>query len=111
MRTRKVVVLPYDVAWQSAFGKIKGEIEEAIGDLIIGIEHIGSTSVKEISAKPCIDIDVIIEDLMPLCSIYYPYYTAVLIIKISPKKVSIAVNRLIVISRRKLYLDKPSNFY
>ena len=62
MRTRKVVVLPYDVAWQSAFEKIKGEIEEAIGDLIIGIEHIGSTSVEGMSAKPCIDMDVIIKD-------------------------------------------------
>ena len=62
MRTRKVVVLPYDVAWQSAFEKIKGEIEEAIGDLIIGIEHVGSTSVEGMSAKPCIDIDVIIQD-------------------------------------------------
>ena len=62
MRTRKVVVLPYDVAWQSAFEKIKGEIEEAIGALIIGIEHVGSTSVEGMSAKPCIDIDVIIED-------------------------------------------------
>ena len=62
MRTRRVVVLPYDVAWQSAFEKIKGEIEEAIGNLIIGIEHIGSTSVEGMSAKPCIDIDVIIRD-------------------------------------------------
>ena len=62
MRTRKVVVLPYDVAWQSAFEKIKGEIEEAIDDLIIGIEHVGSTSVEGLSAKPCIDIDVIIKD-------------------------------------------------
>ena len=62
MRTRKVVALPYDVAWQSAFEKIKGEIEEAIGDLIIGIEHIGSTSVEGMSAKPCIDIDVVIRD-------------------------------------------------
>ena len=62
MRTRKVVVLPYDVAWQSAFEKIKGEIEEAIDDLIIGIEHVGSTSVEGMSAKPCIDIDVIIKD-------------------------------------------------
>ena len=62
MRTRKVVVLPYDVAWQSAFVKIKGEIEEAIGDLIIGIEHVGSTSVEGMSAKPCIDIDVVIRD-------------------------------------------------
>ena len=62
MRTKKVVVLPYDVAWQSAFDKIKGEIKEAIGDLIIGIEHVGSTSVEGMSAKPCIDIDVIIKD-------------------------------------------------
>ena len=62
MRTRKVVVLPYDVAWQSAFEKIKGEIEESIGDLILGIEHVGSTSVEGLSAKPCIDIDVIIKD-------------------------------------------------
>ena len=62
MRTRKVVVLPYKVAWQSAFEKIKGEIEEAIGDLIIGIEHVGSTSVEGMSSKPCIDIDVDIAD-------------------------------------------------
>ena len=47
MRTRKVVVLPYDAAWQSAFEKIKGEIEEAIGDLIIGIEHVGGPSFTE----------------------------------------------------------------
>ena len=62
MRTRKVIVLPYDVAWQSAFEKIKGEIEESIGGLIIGIEHVGSTSIEGMSAKPCIDIDVIIKD-------------------------------------------------
>ena len=62
MRTRKVIVLPYNVAWQSAFEKIKGEIEEAIGDSIIGIEHIGSTSVEGMSATPYIDIDVIIKD-------------------------------------------------
>ena len=62
MRTTKVVVLPYDEAWKSDFKKIKDEIEEAIGDLIIGFEHIGSTSVEGMSAKPCIDIDVVIED-------------------------------------------------
>lgn len=62
MRTKKVVVMPYDVAWQSAFEKIKDEIEAAIGDLIIGIEHVGSTSVEGMYAKPCIDIDVIIKD-------------------------------------------------
>ena len=62
MRTRKVVVLPYDVAWQSDFVKIKGEIEATLGDLMLGIEHVGSTSVEGMSAKPCIDIDVVIRD-------------------------------------------------
>ena len=64
MKTRKVTVLPYEMAWQAAFEKIKGEIQEAIGDLIIGIEHVGSTSVQGMSAKPCIDIDVIIQDYL-----------------------------------------------
>lgn len=62
MRTKKVIVLPYDSAWKSGFEEIKKEIECVIGDLIIGIEHVGSTSVEGLSAKPCIDIDVIIKD-------------------------------------------------
>ena len=62
MHTTKVIVLPYDKAWKTAFEDIKQEVESAIGDLIIGIEHVGSTSVEGLSAKPCIDIDVIIED-------------------------------------------------
>ena len=62
MRTKKVVVLPYDRIWKSDFEEIKREIEGAIGDLMIGIEHVGSTSVEGMSAKPIIDIDVIIQD-------------------------------------------------
>ena len=62
MQTKKVVVVPYDEAWKNAFEEIKNEIEAEIGDLILGIEHIGSTSVEGLSAKPCIDINVIIKD-------------------------------------------------
>ena len=62
MRTKKVVVLPYDRTWKFDFEEIKREIEDAIGDFIIGIEHVGSTSVEGMSAKPIIDIDVIIKD-------------------------------------------------
>ncbi|MBO5973723.1 MAG: GrpB family protein [Clostridia bacterium] len=62
MRTASVIVVPYDEAWKLAFEEIKKEIEGAIGDLIIGIEHVGSTSVEGLSAKPCIDIDVVIKD-------------------------------------------------
>ena len=62
MKTKKVIVLPYDVAWESAFEAIRAEIQTALGDLMLGIEHVGSTSVKGMSAKPCIDIDVVIRD-------------------------------------------------
>ncbi|MBR5806116.1 MAG: GrpB family protein [Oscillospiraceae bacterium] len=62
MKTAKVIVLPYDVKWKADFEKIKAEIENAIGQLIVSVEHVGSTSVRGMSAKPCIDIDVVIKD-------------------------------------------------
>ena len=62
MRTKRVVVVPYDEVWKNAFEEIKTEIEAEIGDLILGIEHVGSTSVEGMFAKPCIDMDVIIKD-------------------------------------------------
>jgi len=62
MRTASVIVMPYDKRWKSAFEEIKKELENAIGDVIIGIEHVGSTAVEGLSAKPCIDIDIIIKD-------------------------------------------------
>ena len=62
MRTNKVVVQPYDKTWKFDFQKIASEITAVVGDLIIGVEHVGSTSVEGMSAKPCIDIDVIIKD-------------------------------------------------
>ena len=62
MVTKHVIVLPYDEQWKQDFLKIKDELTNALGQLIIGIEHVGSTSVKGLSAKPIIDIDVIIKD-------------------------------------------------
>lgn len=62
MKSVKVVVCPYDERWRSAFESIKTEIEAALGHLCVGIEHVGSTSVENMSAKPCIDLDVIIDD-------------------------------------------------
>ena len=62
MQTVKVIVRPYDKKWKADFEAIKAEIEEVVGDLIVGIEHVGSTAVEGMSAKPIIDIDVIIKD-------------------------------------------------
>ena len=62
MRISQVTVQPYDETWKSDFNAIKAEISDVLGDLIIGIEHVGSTSVEGMYAKPCIDIDVVISD-------------------------------------------------
>ena len=62
MQTKRVVVLPYDAQWKADFERIKREIESALDGFIVGIEHVGSTAVEGLSAKPCIDVDVIIRD-------------------------------------------------
>ena len=62
MAAKHVVVLPYDDQWKQDFFKIKTELADALGQLATGIEHVGSTSVEGLSAKPVIDIDVVIKD-------------------------------------------------
>lgn len=62
MVTKHIVVLPYDAAWEQNFTAIKNEIQQALGELALRIEHVGSTSVKGLSAKPIIDMDVVIRD-------------------------------------------------
>ena len=62
MKTKHVVVLPYDEAWADRFAEIKTEIEAALGELVFRIEHVGSTAVPGLSAKPIIDLDVVIRD-------------------------------------------------
>ena len=62
MGGKRVIVLPYDEAWTSDFEKIREEIKAALGDLALRIEHVGSTSVRGLSAKPIIDLDVVIRD-------------------------------------------------
>ena len=62
MNVKHVVVLSYDEQWKQDFLKIKDELNSALGQLALAIEHVGSTSVEGLSAKPIIDIDVVIKD-------------------------------------------------
>ena len=54
MKTAKVTVVPYDSRWAEEFETIKSELQQALGELALAIEHVGSTSVRGMSAKPCI---------------------------------------------------------
>ena len=62
MTTRNIVVVPYDEKWKFRFEEIVGELRAVLGELALSIEHVGSTSVPGLAAKPIIDIDVVIED-------------------------------------------------
>ena len=56
----KVIVKKYNPQWKTDFEQIKSEIISALGELALSVEHVGSTSVEGMSAKPIIDIDVVI---------------------------------------------------
>ncbi|WP_033542855.1 GrpB family protein [Planococcus sp. CAU13] len=58
----KIVIEDYNPAWPQVFNELKLTIETAIPDLFLSIEHVGSTSVPGLSAKPIIDLDIVIED-------------------------------------------------
>lgn len=60
MNTKPVIVRDYDPAWKDAFISIREELADALGELALSIEHVGSTSVEGLAAKPVIDIDVVI---------------------------------------------------
>ena len=60
MKTTKVTVLDYDINWKNDFLKIKNELDQALKNLALSIEHVGSTAVEGLAAKPIIDIDIVI---------------------------------------------------
>ncbi|MEX6687518.1 GrpB family protein [Danxiaibacter flavus] len=53
------MILPfesYNSKWKEQFDAIKHELDELLGSLQVAIDHIGSTSVEGLSAKPVIDV-------------------------------------------------------
>lgn len=57
-----VVIVDYDPAWPERFDQEAHRIRSALGEAALGIEHIGSTSVPGLAAKPIVDILVVVED-------------------------------------------------
>jgi len=51
-----VTVVPYSPEWPSLFGKLREELLDAFAPISVVVEHIGSTSVPGLAAKPVIDV-------------------------------------------------------
>ena len=52
----------YDAAWPELFAREAARIKHVLGDTAIRVEHVGSTSVPGLAAKPIIDIVVEVTD-------------------------------------------------
>jgi GrpB-like predicted nucleotidyltransferase (UPF0157 family) len=57
----EVIVVSYNAEWPQWFETIRARIAPSLVDVATGIEHVGSTSVPGLAAKPIIDVDVIVE--------------------------------------------------
>lgn len=61
-----VEIVDYDSAWPAMFAGLGAGIREALGDTAVRIDHIGSTSMPALAAKPVIDVQVSVLSLEPV---------------------------------------------
>ncbi len=57
---KTLVVVDYDPGWADAFEQLRSHIWPVVHDVAISIEHVGSTAVPGLAAKPVVDISVVV---------------------------------------------------
>ena len=65
----------YDPSWKEEFRRIGEGLRGALGEVACRIDHIGSTSVEGLAAKPVIDIQISVRRLEPM-TLYLPQLEA-----------------------------------
>ncbi|WP_454746431.1 GrpB family protein [Ciceribacter selenitireducens] len=58
-----VELVPYDPKWANDFSTAEGLLRKTLGECVVAVEHIGSTAVPRLAAKPILDVDVIVSGL------------------------------------------------
>ena len=64
-RSRAYAVVAYDPDWPSLFEEESARIKAALGGEIVTIDHVGSTAVPGLAAKPIVDIQVAVRSMIP----------------------------------------------
>jgi GrpB-like predicted nucleotidyltransferase (UPF0157 family) len=62
VKRQAIVIANYDPAWPRRFGSEEARIRGALGPAALSVEHVGSTSVPGLAAKPIVDILLVVED-------------------------------------------------
>jgi GrpB-like predicted nucleotidyltransferase (UPF0157 family) len=65
-RPRPVRLVAYDPAWPLRFEELAAAIRAALGLVAVRVEHVGSTAVPGLAAKPVIDVQVSVASFEPL---------------------------------------------
>ncbi|MFB5677821.1 GrpB family protein [Paenibacillus terreus] len=55
-------ISPYQTEWKQLFAETASKLRESLGEVAVRIDHIGSTSVTGLDAKPIIDIQISVSD-------------------------------------------------
>jgi GrpB-like predicted nucleotidyltransferase (UPF0157 family) len=55
-----VEIVPYDPKWTDDFSRAEALLRNVLGVCVVAVEHIGSTAVPGLPAKPILDVDVIV---------------------------------------------------
>ncbi len=63
-----VWLVPYDPAWPELFARQGADLRAALGSLAIRIDHIGSTAIPDLLAKPIVDVQISVADLQSVDS-------------------------------------------
>jgi GrpB-like predicted nucleotidyltransferase (UPF0157 family) len=58
--TDPIVIVDYDPGWPAEFERLRDRTAAAVGELAIAVEHVGSTAVPGLAAKPVIDLVVVV---------------------------------------------------
>ncbi len=66
MPNHTVEIVPYNPEWPLLFRQLGGQLRAQLGDAALRIDHIGSTSVPGLDAKPIIDVQISVSSLEPL---------------------------------------------
>lgn len=59
---RRILVVDYDPSWPATFEALRRDVWAAVSEVALSIEHVGTTSVPGLAAKPFIDMDVIVAE-------------------------------------------------
>lgn len=80
LRKGTVRLVPHAEVWHQLFAQEEARLRDALGGLAVSVEHVGSTAVCGLSAKPIIDIAVAVREIAdaercvaPLAGIGYEY--------------------------------------